>query len=193
MSSRKKKHGLDALTEGSLPGEKLATMEEFEGSNGTYTVGGSVRSLVLGMARVDKKSRLITVDPVKKPAFPSKGDSIIGVVEAAQPSLVAIRIEMVNGKVVATFFTGLIILPKGGGRGRRRIVIGKLGDIVRATVVSNQNAIIQLGIQSKEDGVLRTYCTACGSQVSRAGGGIRCELCGMPDDRELSSDFGEYR
>ena len=172
-----------------LPGTKLASIEEFEGGQGTYTRDDSVRALLLGRAQYDIKARKVTIQPVKtRSMIPSQGDSVTGTVEVAHSSMLSLRIQSVNGKDSAAGFTGLLLL--GGQRGRgKRPIIGKYSDVIRATVVSNRNGIIQLALKGKDDGVLLAICSSCGSKVSRHGTRIKCSFCDLLEERALSPDF----
>ncbi len=172
-----------------LPGTKLASIEEFEGGEGTYTRDDSVRALFLGKAQYDMKSRKVSIQPIRtRPMIPGPGDSVTGVVEVAHSSMLSLRIQSINGKDIASGFTGLLFLNVQRGRGRRATV-GKYSDLVRASVVSNRNGIIQLALKGKDDGVLRAVCSSCGSKVSRHGTRIKCSFCGLSDERGLSPDF----
>ena len=172
-----------------LPGTKLASIEEFEGGQGTYTRDDYVRALFLGRAQYDMKARKVTIQPVKtRSMIPSQGDSVTGTVEVAHSSMLSLKILSINGKDSAAGFTGLLFLNIQRGRGRRPI-IGKYSDLVRATVVSNRNGIIQLALEGKDDGVLSAVCSSCGSKVSRHGTRIKCSFCGLLEERGLSPDF----
>ena len=66
----------------------------------------------------------------------------------------------------------------------------KLGDIVRAKVVSKLNAIIQLSIGEPHLGVIATLCSNCGTPLSRGDGRARCINCGNVEERKFADDFG---
>lgn len=190
-----------------LPGDQLAVIEEFEGGGGTYTDRDTVRALRMGRPTYSLKERVIQLQPVNRPRqLAELGATIIGQVESAQTSIANVLIRYVNGKPNTGRFTGMLLLqteapPQRRGRGRppgreprpRRGTICKAGDLVRAHVTSNKNAIIHLGFEGENDGVVAARCSICGSLVKPIEGGIKCVECGMMEERKLAPDFGDVR
>lgn len=184
MSSSKKERMV-------LPGEALAIVEEFEPGAGTYSTGESVRASALGVAEFDLKQRKVIVkSPVKKQPLPSKGGSVEGIVETAQPNVVNVRITSINGQSSNANFSGMLTVKQDTHQRRqRRAVIAKPGDYIRATVMSTKNAIIHLSLESEKDGVLTSVCSICGGGVVKINDRVKCKECGYMEERALSSDF----
>ena len=118
--------------------------------------------------------------PVVVAEVPTVGDVVTGQIETAQSSVSNLKIYYVNGVPTSAGFVGLIFLreERGGGRGMRRTQV-KLGDIVRAKVVSTMNAMIHLSIGEPHLGVMATLCSNCGSPLSRGRGGHGATTAGM--------------
>lgn len=182
---------MSSRIERALPGEKLAVVEEFEGGDGTYTMGELVRASSLGRAIFEMKERRVKIEPiVNKARIPSTGDSVVGAVESIQSSLANIRIETVNGERSSAGFKGMLISENQRGRRTRKAVVAKPWDVIRATVVSNENSTIQLALNGQDDGVLYTICSVCGGGVVKLGRRVKCNDCGFTEERELAPDFG---
>ncbi|MFQ6135002.1 MAG: exosome complex RNA-binding protein Csl4 [Nitrososphaerales archaeon] len=176
------------------PGEKVSVIEEFDSGEGTYLRDGEVRSLRVGEAVPNLTERIISIKPVKSmDRLPRPGDTVIGVVETAQASIMNIRIELINGKYSQAGFTGMLQLgaERSSGRGRvRRGSVCKRGDLIRARVFSDLNSIIHLSIDGADDGVIHTVCSLCGGDVVRIRDRVKCIECGNVEERKLASNFG---
>jgi len=174
-----------------IPGDKLAVIEEFNASDGAYVDRDTIRASRLGMVDHDTKKREIKIEPLQKVKnMPMVGDNIIGLVEVVQSNIANIRIHYINDKRVTSGFTGMLIL-RSEKTSRRKATICKLGDIVRAKVRSHENAIIHLSIAANDSGVIFATCSSCGEIAKRFDKKIKCDNCGLIEERELASDFGE--
>jgi len=174
-----------------LPGDALAISEEFLPGPNTYDADGTIRALLAGNVVKDLAQREVDVKPFAVARMPSIGDVITGQVEAAQSSSAHMKIYYLNGAPTQGGFDGTILLreERGGGRGIRRTQV-KLGDIVRAKVVSTLNGIILLTISEPHLGVIVSLCSNCGNPLSGGGGRARCENCGNVEERKFADDFG---
>lgn len=173
-----------------LPGDALAISEEFLPGKNAYDADGTVRALLAGNAVKDLSQREVSVQPVSIAKTPSVGDIVVGQVEAAQTSTAHLKIHYLNGVPKPRGFEGAIFMrDERGGRGMRRTQ-AKLGDVVRARVVSTMNGLIELSIREPHLGVIATLCSNCGYPLARADRGARCEQCGNMEDRKFADDFG---
>jgi exosome complex component CSL4 len=173
-----------------LPGDALAVSEEFLPGKNAYDADGTIRALLMGTQVKDLSQREISVKPVFVAKVPNVGDVVTGQIETAQSSVSNLKIYYLNGEVNAGGFVGLVFLrEERGGRGMRRTQV-KLGDIVRAKVISTMNAMIHLSIGEPHLGVIATLCSNCGYPLSDEGGRARCNNCGNQEDRKFADDFG---
>jgi exosome complex component CSL4 len=173
-----------------LPGDALAVSEEFLPGKNAYDASGTIRALLMGTPVKDLKQREISVKPTVVAKMPSVGDVVTGQIETAQSSVSNLKIYYVNGARSSAGFVGLIFLrEERGGRGMRRTQV-KLGDIVRARVISTMNAMIHLSINEPHLGVIASLCSNCGRPLSEEGGRARCYECGNQEDRKFADDFG---
>jgi len=174
-----------------IPGDKLAIIEEFNASEGSYIDRETIRALRLGIADYDIMKRDVKIKLLQKiKNMPLIGDPIIGQVEAMQGSIANVRIYYVNDRKSSGGFTGMLILRSGSpSRSSKKTTICKLGDIVRAKVTSYENAIIHLTLNANENGVIYATCSLCGGNMKRLDHKIQCTNCGSIEERKLSSNF----
>jgi len=174
-----------------IPGDTLATPEEFLPGKNVYESDGSIKALLVGKVVRDTKNMEIRLDPLVEKRTPAVGDMVVGQVEAAQSSTANMKIYYLNGKQTLGGFAGTIFLrDERSGRGVRRTQV-KLGDIVRARVVSLLNGIIQLSIDDRHAGVMFALCGNCGRPLTREDGRARCQECGNMEERKFADDFGK--
>src|ERR1044071_7535176 len=81
-----------------LPGEQVASIEEFEGGKNTYVNNGLVRSSAVGTKVYDFKRRIVKIDQKNSPMLPKIGDIIVGYIEMLFGSMFSVRILYVNDR-----------------------------------------------------------------------------------------------
>jgi len=172
-----------------LPGEKVASIEEFEGADGTYESNGVVRASKIGKITYDLKKRVVKVDQkTKSPPLPKAGDTVIGFIDMVPGNMVSMRILYINNVKTDAGFTAISLMR--GGRGRRGVMF-RVGDVVRAKVVSLLNANIHVIFNDESLGVIYTVCHSCGSSVVRVDGEVKCVECSTTEERKLAEDYGK--
>ena len=173
-----------------LPGDFLASPEEFLPGKNTYEQEDSVRARLPGRVEKDLSKREVAVRPAVIAKTPTVGDVVVGQVEAAMTSTAGVRISYLNGVETLAGFPGTIFTRgERGGRGERRTYV-KLGDVVRAKVASTLNGMNQLSIDEPHLGVLASLCSVCGTPLLRGDGRAKCEECGNVEERKFADDFG---
>ena len=173
-----------------LPGDFLASPEEFLPGQNAYEQGDSVRASLSGRVERDLSKREVAVRPVTVAKTPKVGDVVVGQVEAAMTSTAGVKIRYLNGVETLASFPGTIFTrSERGGRGERRTYV-KLGDVVRARVASTLNGMNQLSIDEPHLGVVAAMCSVCGAPLLRGDGRARCDQCGNVEERKFADDFG---
>jgi exosome complex RNA-binding protein Csl4 len=177
-----------ARPEVAAPGDRLSVIEEFSGSKGTYEKGGEVKSLLSGKVEYDAVRREVSVtNQGMKSPMPSRGDVVLGVVEAQQGAGLQIRMYSVNDLEVSSNLMGMLLTRT------RSSSPSRPGDVVRAAVTSNANGMIFLGFRDTSLGVLKTWCSQCGGLMEGVSGGkARCTVCGNIEYRKMAG-FEEER
>jgi exosome complex component CSL4 len=173
-----------------IPGDRLATIEEFVPGNGSASVGDAVISTVVGDVEPDMTNRVINVKAVKnaEDSLPKVGDMVIGHVDSAQPSMAQVTIIAVHDQSSDKELSGMLSMRE--DRRRRTSSPIKAGDIIRAKVFSTKNSIYHLSLDDPRAGVIKTVCSNCGGSVIALGRDrVKCKECGFVDERILSEDF----
>jgi len=174
-----------------VPGEELGAIEEVYPGNLTYTSDGLVRASRLGRPVYRKEDREISVIPAKDNFLPVAGDVVIGQIEAVQSNSITMSLDYINGKRSQKRLSGIILIPREQAqRGRQRKTHCKVGDIVRSSVTSTTNALIQMTIQGNEYGVIHAVCSICGFRAVMVASKLNCPSCGNIEERTLAEDFG---
>jgi exosome complex component CSL4 len=182
-----------------LPGDHIASIEEFESGKNTYEIGGSVRSSALGTGNYDLKYRSVSINRKNTANFPKIGDEIIGYIEMLFSSMISIRILYINNKKLDSGLSAISstrISDRGGfhsrrDRERRPRLVYRVGDIVRGRVFSLMNSSSHATIDDKNLGILYCLCNNCGGDTVKLNTSIKCVDCGMTEEKKLSSDFGK--
>jgi exosome complex component CSL4 len=179
-----------------LPGEQIASIEEFEGGKNTYVNNGLVRSSAVGTKVYDFKRRIVKIDQKNSPMLPKIGDIIVGYIEMLFGSMFSVRILYVNDEKSESGFSAISSARLGGSSGRdrgdrRARIIFRIGDIIRGRVISLLNSTIHITIDEKEFGVLYALCFNCGGDTVRLNSTVKCIECSIFEERKLSNDYGK--
>ena len=169
-----------------IPGEKIASIEEYLPGDNTFEDNDSIRATTIGEINLDSSERSASINRQTKITVPKVGDIIIGVVEANLPSMIAIMIKFVNGKRVIADLECICVT-----RHIRKKNIALAKDVVKAEIISHINGTIHASIDSPELGVLFTKCRKCFCTVVKMRDAVKCKDCGWIDDRKLSTEFGK--
>ena len=169
-----------------IPGEKIASIEEYLPGDNTFEDNDSIRATTIGEVNLNSSERSASINRQTQITVPKVGDVIIGVVEANLPSMIAIMIKFVNGKRVNTNLECICVT-----RHIRKKNIALAKDVVKAEIISHINGTIHASIDSPELGVLFTKCRKCFGTVVKMRDAVKCKDCGWIDDRKLSTEFGK--
>jgi len=81
-----------------FPGDRIASIEEYEAGHNTFDDGNDVRATVVGTVEIDKKERIIHVKHSGVISIPKVGDIVTGKVTAVFGAMIAVSIDYINGK-----------------------------------------------------------------------------------------------
>jgi len=168
-----------------FPGEKIASIEEYEAGKNAFDDGDLVRSSVVGTKNIDKIDRIASVDNPKSVPVPKVGDTVIGTVAAVMSSMIAVTIRYINGNPVSSKVECVC-----STRNIRRKNIALVNDIVALKVINHLNGTIHATMDEPELGVLFTKCRKCGGSVILLRDAVKCKECAWIDERVISSNFG---
>ncbi|MEM2855587.1 MAG: exosome complex RNA-binding protein Csl4 [Candidatus Nitrosocaldaceae archaeon] len=167
------------------PGDRLATIEEFEGKEGTYEDDGIVRASITGKAIYDIKSRTITVIPFSTNVnMPKHGDIVKGLITMATPTMIEMRILYINNNKEEVNLSAIYYSKT------KKDTQFRVGDLVRASVTNILNSFIHVTFRNKRLGVIYTRCHLCHGKMVRIDNALKCTECNTRDERKLAEDYG---
>ncbi len=169
-----------------IPGERIASIEEYLAGDNTFESEDVIRATTIGSINLDSVERSASINRQKQITVPKVGDIIIGVVEANLPSMIAIMIKYVNGKKINSDLECVCVT-----RHIRKKNVALAKDVVKVEIISHINGTIHASIDSQELGVLFTKCRKCFGTVVKMRDAVKCKDCGWIDDRKLALDFGK--
>jgi len=170
-----------------FPGEKIASIEEYEAGHNTFDDGDMVRAATMGQKDLNKTTRVVNVNHPKLLSIPQVGDVIIGTVAAVMSSMIAVSIDYINGKPTTSKVECVC-----GTRNLRIRNVALVNDIVSLKIISHINGTIHAAINEPELGIIFTKCRKCGGRVVSMRDAIKCTDCSWIDERKLSKNFGKY-
>ncbi len=168
-----------------FPGDKIASIEEYEAGYNTFDDGNMVRASTVGEKILDKTTRIARIKHPKMLSIPQVGDTVIGTVAAVMSSMIAVSIDYINEKPTTSKVECVC-----STRNIRRKNIALVKDIVTLKILNHLNGTIHATIDEPNLGVLFTKCRKCGGKVVPMRDAIKCTECSWIDERKLSSNFG---
>jgi len=175
------------------PGEQLGVIEEFLPGSGTYVQDGEIYASEAGLLQLDTRRREILVQPkTRRPQIPKVGDMVVGQVVSTSDKTLSMKICEINGEETSSGLTGIMHVSD-IARGYVKSVTDafRVGDIVRAMVISTKNREYHLSTEEDRLGVLKSSCIYCGHPLTLYRRTLRCVNCGEVDRRKIASDFGK--
>jgi len=173
-----------------VPGELLGVIEEFIPRDNTYVVGGSIRSLVLGVPIYDLREHVVSVRPLweNKPLLPRLGDIVYSQVERVRDFIAVTSIFEVEGRgSLKVPFTGILHVAQISTSYVKTIYDAvRIGDIIRAKVVSERGPPFLLSTKGKDLGVVYALCPECMVPLRRRGVHLVCPRCRRVSRRKFS-------
>lgn len=177
-----------------VPGEFLATAEEFVPGGGAYEEDGKIYSSCTGVVLVDVRTKHISVFS-KTPTPPTlkRGDAVIARVDEVRDQTARVEISMLKGHEDRQ-----LPLPDVGTIHVSQVRDGyvkdlsrefKAGDIVRAKILNANRSPIQLSTEGEELGVIVAYCSRCKTPLDRDGPRLKCSECGNVEFRKIASNY----
>ena len=169
-----------------LPGDRIASIEEYEAGQNTFDDGDAVRSLVVGSTNIDSSGRVVNIERSRKIGVPDPGDIIVGTVAAVMSMMFAVTIQYVNGRRTKSNVECIC-----STRNIRKKNIALVNDVVELRIVSHLNGTIHAAMDDPSLGVILTRCVKCGGSVVPVRDVIKCIECSWIDERMLSNKFGK--
>lgn len=170
---------------GTFPGDKIASIEEYEAGHNTFDDGDMVRAAAVGQLDIDRSLRVANVKHQKSLSVPRVGDVVTGTVTTVMSTMIAVIIDYINGKPTTSKVECIC-----STRNARKRNVALANDIVTLKILNHLNGTIHATMDERHLGVLFTKCRKCGGKVVQMRDAIKCTECSWIDDRKLSSKFG---
>jgi exosome complex component CSL4 len=177
-----------------LPGDPLATVEEFFPGEGAYEEGGEIYSATVGMVLIDVRTKRISVFArPKTPPVLKSGDIVVGRVEGVKDQSATVFLGALRGKedreLPAPKLGAIHVSKAHAGYVKDLSRLFKPGDIVRAKVLAAQREPVQLSTVGRDLGVVVALCSRCRTVLDRDGNKLHCPSCGSVEFRKLTNDY----
>ena len=176
-----------------VPGEKLGVIEEFIPDSGTYVEDGAIHSENVGYILMDFANKKVSVYPAAHNLnVPKVGSIVVGNTRSVQSSVAVIRMIKVGRKFISGHFRGMIYISDVSFRYTESMFEAfRVGDLVRAKVISDKNRTFHLSTKGETLGVIYAFCSQCGGILVHKGRGLACQTCGYVEERKTASDYGK--
>ncbi|RLG71514.1 MAG: RNA-binding protein [Methanobacteriota archaeon] len=178
-----------------LPGDFIGVSEEFIPGEGTYEEDGMIHSSIIGILILDEKRGVVSVFPkTSVPPTPQRGNVVVGQVVNNKGQMVVLDLIRLHGIEERPFpipIQGSIHISKISSGYTQDITREyKIGDIVRAKVISHHTSPIQLSTIDPDLGVIKANCSSCRTPLKRERNHLLCPNCGNRETRKLSTIYG---
>ena len=178
-----------------FPGTIFGTEQEYSaGKNASLDGKGNVIAVVAGTPEVNARSHSIEVKKPGKNAFPFEvGDIVIGRVSLVKENSAILELGSAerNGVEKKILRGNAAIMIRMADRMFVRKLSDKfrIGDIVRARIVTAAPFGIDCSTDARELGVLKAFCRKCRQPLHLFGMQLKCLSCGSVETRKISSDY----
>lgn len=177
-----------------VPGDFLATVEEFIPAEGVYEESHNVFSSRTGIVLKDADSKKISVHPkTSSPPVLKNGDIIIGTIDNIRGQIANIKIAAIRGSEdrEPTFSGDTIIHISNISDDYVENIEDELKptDIIRGRVISESKNTAKISIVDDSLGVLVAYCSDCRSELEKKNSKLKCPNCGNIENRKIANDY----
>ncbi len=178
-----------------IPGEEIATCEEFLAGEGTFELKGRIFSSYLGRLNLDSDEMVAMVEPINPLVKLVVEDIVLAVVADVKSSMVIVNVVRVEGKprdVTGETLASIHVSKISEGYTEDVWREFRIGDIIRARVMQTKPSV-QLTTGRPDLGVLLALCTRCRMPLVKKDRSLFCENCHRTEDRKMTPDYGKYR
>ncbi len=177
-----------------VPGDFLATAEEFVPDEGVYEENDEIYSAVTGVTLMDIDSKKISVHPkTGTPPVFKEGDIVIGRVSRIRGQIANVEVGAIRGKDdrELPFSEDAIVHISEISDD----YVDEIGDelrpldIIRAKVISAQKGSVKLSTKGESLGVLVSFCSKCRNLLEKKNSDLKCPNCGNVTSRKITNDY----
>jgi exosome complex component CSL4 len=177
-----------------MPGDELATTEEFIPGRGTFERDGLIYAAVMGRPEFNENEMVVSVLEVKRASVLMPGDAVLGEVSQVSNIMANLLISGLDGS------PGRLISGEAGAIHISKVTDSytddvrkeyRTGDLVRARVIQSKPSM-QLSTREPDLGVLKARCSRCRMVLFNRSGKLYCADCEKFEHRKLASDFSQF-
>ena len=132
-----------------FPGEKIASIEEYEADTMLLMMEIWSEQQLLGQKDIDKTTRTANIKHPKNLSIPKVGDVVIGTVAAVMSSMIAVSIDYINGNPTTSKVECVC-----STRNIRKRNVALVNDIAKLKILSHLNGTIHATIDESSLGIL---------------------------------------
>ncbi len=174
-----------------IPGEVLATAEEYLPGEGVVEIEGNLIATVHGIVEIDKELRINVKRIAEWPEI-RDGVEVYGIVTDILDEFVIVQIVSVDEmdrEIVGGDTTGIIHISKISKQFVDKIgKFYRIGDIIRAKVLRAKPSI-RLGTIGRRYGVVLARCMKCRRPLEFIAGKLYCPHCKRIETRKIAYDY----
>src|SRR6266702_7363086 len=178
-----------------LPGDEIATAEEFEPGEGTYEKNGLVFAATPGVLVLDPGNRVARVRAFNPPAELRVGDIVYGVIDDIRGMMATATILAIHGRArqISGESEGTIHISNVSEEYTEDIRdMFRLGDIIRAKVIQVKPSV-QLTTAESDLGVVKALCSVCRGPLEVRGRELYCPRDERTERRKLAADYADLK
>ncbi len=177
-----------------VPGDRIGVAEEFLPGPWTYELDYQIRAAAVGRVVRDAVNKVATVKPLKVPAMPRSGATVLASIAEIREDFAIARIFSVEGSLLPYPFTGILHVAQVAERAREAKHMHnyvRIGDIVRSRVLNDRPPYV-MTIREARLGVVLASCSRCGAVLRPSGDRLKCPQCGSVEPRKLGHGYGRF-
>lgn len=174
-----------------IPGEEIATSEEFMSGKNTYEDKGIIIASTMGKLEIDTEEMIANVKPINEPVVLKVRDEVYGVVLDIRGPMVTLEVSRVKGLdrgISSETFASLHISEISRGYVSEAGREFRIRDIVKAEVIQTSPSL-QLSTAKPNLGVVQSLCMKCRNVLKRQNNYLFCENCERKENRKLANDY----
>ncbi|MDD4251010.1 MAG: exosome complex RNA-binding protein Csl4 [Candidatus ainarchaeum sp.] len=171
-----------------VPGEIIAVEEEFVAGKNTFEEHGYVKAAGFGIAEFDNVNKEVSIT-CKNISNLTENDIVFGKVMLVKDAVVVIEIIKSEEDRVLTVKKGQIPIKLVSNNYVTNLKkLFKIGDILKARVVSANDLAVDLTTQGEGYGVTIAYCSQCRHEMKKSDDKLVCFNCGSIEERKWFED-----
>jgi exosome complex component CSL4 len=167
-----------------IPGEVITTKEKYSPGQNTFLDEGYIKAATAGEAKFDDINKEVSI-PGREIKALEEGDIVIGRVSLMKESVVVVDILKAEKNRIILVTKGQIPVRNVAKKYVSDLSkFFKVGDYVKARVVSANDLAVDLTTAETGLGVITAYCSICKSEMEYSNGKVICFNCGHSEERK---------